>query len=90
VSGPSAGEREQLAASLRALASLLRDLGIITAAADTRMLANGDLAPQLTVLARSFDGDRSRRAYAAVDQALAALDRNASPKIVADWLVLQL
>jgi len=26
----------------------------------------------------------------AVDQALAALDRNASPKIVADWLALQI
>jgi hypothetical protein len=25
-----------------------------------------------------------------VDEALAALERNASPKIVADWLVLQL
>ena len=38
----------------------------------------------------SFDSRRSADAYAAVDEALAALERNASPKIVADWLVLQL
>jgi hypothetical protein len=30
------------------------------------------------------------RAFAAVERARAALERNASPKVVADWLVLQL
>jgi hypothetical protein len=30
------------------------------------------------------------RAFGAVDRALAALDRNVNPKVVADWLVLQL
>jgi hypothetical protein len=30
------------------------------------------------------------RAFGAVDRALGALERYASPKIVADWLVLQL
>jgi hypothetical protein len=30
------------------------------------------------------------RAFAAVDRALNALDRNASPKIVADWLAFQI
>jgi hypothetical protein len=30
------------------------------------------------------------RAFTAVDQALVALERNASVKLVADWLVLQL
>ena len=54
------------------------------------MLANADLAPQLRVLAKTFDTDRTVRAYASVNQALDALDGNASPKIVADWLVLQL
>ena len=88
--GTSASERDQLAVCLRAMASLLRDLGILAARADVGMLANADLAPQLQVLTRTFDGDRSMRAYAAVDQALAALERNASPKVVADWLVLQL
>ena len=88
--GTPAGERDQLAACLRALASLLRDLGILAARADAGALANADLAPQLDALARSYDGERTMRAYVAVDQALAALERNASPKIVADWLVLQL
>jgi DNA polymerase-3 subunit delta' len=85
-----AGEREQLASCLRALASLLRDLGIIGSRADTNMLANADLQDHLARLASSFDPARSLRAFAAVDEALGALERNASPKIVADWLVLQL
>ena len=41
-------------------------------------------------LLRSFDNERILRAFAAVDRALNALDRNASPKIVADWLAFQI
>ena len=88
--GTSASDREQMATCLRALASLLRDLGILATGADRRTLANGDLESQLEGLTSSFDHKRSLKAYAAVDEALAALERNASPKIVADWLVLQL
>ena len=88
--GSSATERDQLAASLRAAASLLRDLGLMAARADISALANTDLQPQLTALGRFYDGERATRAYAAVDQALAALERNASPKVVVDWLVLQI
>jgi len=88
--GSSASERDQLAACLRVTASLLRDLGLLAVRADTAVLANGDLQAQLNTLSRSYDGDRATRAYAAVDQALAALERNASPKIVVDWLVLQI
>ena len=86
----SAGEREQLAACLRVLGSLLRDVSILAAGGDRGLIGNSDLEPQLESLARSFDGRRSASAYTAVDEALAALERNASPKIVADWLVLQL
>ena len=86
----SAEERDQLGACLRALASLLRDLGIIANRADTRSLANADLHTDLSRLAEAFDSERSMRAFTAVDRALGALERNASPKIVADWLVLQL
>jgi DNA polymerase-3 subunit delta' len=86
----SAGEREQLAACLRALGSLLRDVGILSAGGDRSLMGNTDLESQLTSLARSFDSRRTASAYAAVEEALAALERNASPKIVADWLVLQL
>ena len=88
--GTSASDREQMAACLRAVASLLRDLGIVAAGADRHALANGDLESRLDELAATFDHHRSLRAYSAVDQALAALERNASPKVVADWLVLQL
>jgi DNA polymerase-3 subunit delta' len=88
--GTSASDRDQMAACLRALASLLRDLGIVATRADRRTLANGDLESQLDKLTGTFDHHRSLRAYAAVDEALAALERNASPKVVADWLVLQL
>jgi DNA polymerase-3 subunit delta' len=85
-----AGERDQLAACLRAMSSLLRDLGILTSHVDAGALANPDLRPQLDRLADAYDSDRSVRVYAAIDEALVALERNASPKVVADWLVLQL
>jgi DNA polymerase-3 subunit delta' len=88
--GTSASDRDQMAACLRALASLLRDIGIVAAHADRRTLANGDLESQLEKLTGSFDQRRSLKAYAAVDEALNALERNASTKVVADWLVLQL
>ena len=39
--------------------------------------------------ASAFEGDRAVRAFSAVAKALDALDRNASPKIVADWLAFQ-
>jgi DNA polymerase-3 subunit delta' len=85
-----ASERDQLAVCLRALASLLRDLGILSTRADIRSLANTDLKADLNRLTDAFDSERSMRAFNAVDRALGALERNASPKIVADWLVLQL
>jgi DNA polymerase III subunit delta' len=88
--GLPAIERNQLASSLRALSSLLRDLGVLASGGDVRLLANADLQPVLERLSPVFAGERSRQAYGAVDEALAALERNASPKIVADWLVLQL
>jgi DNA polymerase-3 subunit delta' len=85
-----APDRDSLARRLRALASLLRDLGVLLSRADDRALANVDLKPQLQSLLRSFDGERTLRAFSAVDRALAGLDRNASPKIVADWIALQI
>ncbi len=48
--------------------------------ADERSLANADLKPQLHALLRSYDGERALRAFAAVDRALDALDRNAQPE----------
>jgi len=88
--GSPAEERNRLAARLRSLGSLLRDIGIVATRADRAMIANTDLEKPLEKLAASFDAQRSMHAYAAVDRALAALDRNASPKVVADWLLLEL
>ena len=83
-------DRDGLARRLRAVASMLRDLGALRCQADERCLANPDLRRPLGALLSAFDRDRTLRAFAAVDRALAALDRNASPKIVADWVALHL
>jgi DNA polymerase III subunit delta' len=83
-------DRDQLARRLYALSSITRDLGILLSRADEHGLANTDLRAQLERLLRSFDTDRVLRAFSAIDRALAALDRNASPKIVADWLAFQI
>ena len=83
-------DRGELSRRLLALASLIRDLGLLGARGDERALANADLKPQLQSLLRSYDGDRTVRAFSTVDRALDALNRNASPKIVADWLALNL
>jgi DNA polymerase-3 subunit delta' len=82
-------DRDELGRRLRLVSSVLRDLGVLHARADEQSLAHGDLKPDLQRLLPSFDGERTVRAFSAVDQALAALDRNASPKIVADWLAFQ-
>ncbi len=85
-----APEREQLATHLRAMASLLRDLEILSTGADAGALANADVRPALDRLARTYDRERGLRAFTAVDRALVALERNGGVKIVADWLLLQL
>jgi len=88
--GSPMNDRDQLAACLRVMASVLRDLGLMASRAGDEMLANTDMRAELDALSRSYDANRSVRAYTAVDEALAALERNANAKVVADWLVLQL
>ena len=89
--GKSAGaDRESVAVRLNALGSLLRDLAVLTTRAPGTALVNLDLRADLEPLARHYDRDRRARAFSAVGRSLGALERNASPKIVADWLVLQL
>jgi DNA polymerase-3 subunit delta' len=85
-----ASDREQLASHLRAMATLLRDVELLSTRADVRALANRDVQPALERLAGTYRGERGLRAFTAVDRALAALDRNAGVKVVADWVVLQL
>jgi DNA polymerase-3 subunit delta' len=85
-----AADRDRLAIHLRAMASLLRDAAVLSTGSAVSALANPDMIPALERLAQTYRGARVDRAFLAVDQALAALDRNAGVKIVADWLVLQL
>jgi DNA polymerase-3 subunit delta' len=88
--GGGATDREKLASHLRAMASLLRDVELLSTRADVRALANADVQPDLERLVHAYGGGRGVRAFSAIDRALVALDRNAGVKIVADWLVLQL
>jgi DNA polymerase III subunit delta' len=83
-------ERERLSACLRALASLLRDVELLALRGPTDALANADLEADLSRVAGVFERDRACTAFMAVDRGLAAIERNASPKVVADWVVLQL
>jgi len=87
-------ERAQLAAELKVMASVLRD---VEAHASRAELANPDVADSLQSLS-AFRGERGVRAFDAVSEALLALEGNpsarivgnASPKLVADWLMLRL
>jgi DNA polymerase III subunit delta' len=98
-----AADRAQLTSHLHAMASLLRDVELLSTRAaggqgptvgdikeEVCGLANPDLQPELNRLTKAFQGERGLRAFTAVDRALVALDRNAGVKIVADWLVLNL
>lgn len=85
-----AATRDELATHLRAMASLLRDVEVLATDADERTLANADVRPHLERLVPAYRGERGVLAFKAIDRALAALDRNAGVKIVADWLALQL
>ena len=80
--------REAVATRLAHLSSLLRDLGM-TATGDTA-LANQDMADALGRLARAFPPDRLIPAFGTVARAQSALDRNASAKVVADWVAVSL
>ncbi len=82
----SAGEREELATRITMMASLLRDLALVSQGGAPGELANGDLAGELGQLGDAFGSARALQAFAAADRAVAALRRNASPKIVAAWL----
>lgn len=86
----ASGGRDRLGSHLSAMASLLRDVELLAAHADTGALANPDVRPSIERLTKTYRGERGIRAFAAVDRALVALERNAGVKIVADWLVLQL
>jgi len=88
--GGRAGDREQLASYLRAMASLVRDVEVVATRANPCALANPDAKPALEQLALAYRGERGVRAYTAIDRALEALERNAGVKLLADWVVVHL
>jgi DNA polymerase III subunit delta' len=85
----AAGERDMLRERLDALGVIVRDLGIEAAGGDRRWQSRPP-APPLADLARRLGPERFARAYAAVEEARQALDRNVSFKAVADWVALEL
>ncbi|MPZ21004.1 MAG: AAA family ATPase [Luteitalea sp.] len=88
--GGATPERELLGRRLEALSVLLRDVGVTVSSALPQRLANADIQQLLSEAAHGFDVGRLVRAYRTIDQGLVALDRNISPKTVADWVVMQL
>ena len=67
----------------------MRDVELMATGADRAALANRDMEPALARLS-GFHGDRGIRAFGCLDRAMVALARNASVKIVADWVALNL
>ena len=70
---------------LDALGVVVRDLGIEAAGGDRRWQSRTP-DPRLADLARRLGPARLAKAYAAVEEARQALDRNVSSKAVADWV----
>lgn len=83
-------ERDELARRLRVAASMLRDLQVLAAGAPDRMLANADLKDELDGLVGSYNAERGLEAFSKVDAALEALGRNVGPKVVSDWIAMEL
>jgi len=85
--GTKRREREALSIRLSHVSALLRDLSaLLTNPQGGAAVSNADREADLRSLVRSFPIDRLVDAFGIVAKAQAALDRNASPKIVADWV----
>lgn len=81
--------REALSTRLEIAGGMLRDVSAIVADEITAV-QNRNSGADLRMLARSFDQHRIVSAWGIIQRAQQALDRNASPKIVADWTVMSL
>jgi DNA polymerase III subunit delta' len=86
--GTPAAERDHLDARLMAMTALVRDAGLVASGGDARLLANLDRRPFLDSLARTLGIDRLGRIFTVVTRAEDALERNVSPKVIADWLAI--
>lgn len=78
-------DREALSTRLAILASMLRDLGAAQAKA-----SGVQLDPSVAPLIASYDLARAATGFLTVAQAQTWLERNAGPKIIADWVALSL
>ena len=90
VSSKKDRERAEVALTLRLMSSMLRDIELLNAGADPRLLANPSHRDRLHRIARAYTGERARASYTAVDEAVVAVNRNAGTKVVADWLAAHL
>ena len=81
--------REAVSSRLEIVSALLRDVSAV-AADELGAVQHRDAAGQLRQLAKSFDQQRIAKAWAALQRAQQALDRNGGPKIIADWTVMTL
>jgi DNA polymerase-3 subunit delta' len=84
----TASERELLADRMDVLAATLRDLGVAAASANEAWMSRAPSAA-LAAASRALDATRLAHAFDATERARHALERNVSPKLVADWLLMQ-
>lgn len=82
--------RQEMQAVLHMAASIVRDVAALQSGVGARLLANGDIAPQLQNLAQAMPPAAARHAFSAVHRGLAALAGNAGPKLVAEWLCAEI
>lgn len=90
--GSDRRDREALGARLTIVSSLLRDIlqqGTLSSG-HAASPANADLERELADLARAIGARRALAGFERIVEAQDALSRNASPKIVADWVTLHL
>lgn len=78
--------RQEMQALLHVASSLVRDVAVLHAGADPRLLANGDIDDALGRLARTLKPEAARQAFATIDRGLNALERNAGTKLVTEWI----
>jgi DNA polymerase-3 subunit delta' len=85
----ASSERELLADRVEALGATLRDLGVASAAAGEAWMSRAP-SPEFAALGRAFGTTRLAGGFDALGRAREALERNVNPKLVADWLIMQL
>jgi DNA polymerase-3 subunit delta' len=82
--------RQEMQALLHMASSIVRDVSLLHAGADRRLLANGDMGDTLDRLARALAPAAARQAFATLDRGLTALERNAGPKLVTEWICAEI